>query len=171
MNVAGNEMPTIENVNMTMSTYTSGSAGGAEQSVTVGGDVFSGLQDKPFSWTFVESQDMNLDLRTAEDAVKNIINKGELMPNRRVVQVYVVDPDERVPVESAMLYEGEPKFTDATDQELFFELPIKDLLDEHNVTRQGLTDEKASLTTGRDITLKPIRIRDLKMTVVTLAAF
>jgi hypothetical protein len=156
---------------MTMSTYTSDQAGDADRSASEVSRFFIGPLDNPFSWTFVGSEDMNLDLRTAESVVTDFMDKGEQMPNRRVVQVYVVDPDERVPIEGALLYEGEAKFTDATDQELFFELPIKELLDEHNTVRQKLTDEKASMASGRDVTLKPIRIRDLKMTVVTLAAF
>lgn len=88
-------------------------------------------------------------------------------PCRRIVQVFIVDPDEEIPIEKALLYEGERKFTDATDQELFFEVPIKDILDKHNEFRK--TVERKNEKEIRY--LEPIKIRDLKMTVAEFARF
>jgi len=89
-------------------------------------------------------------------------------PTRRVVQVYIVDPNENVPVESCMLYKGDPILTDLTDQELFFEIDIKDVLAKHNAKRVTFPDKKVK---DRIEHLEPAKVRDLKMTVVTIAAF
>lgn len=91
--------------------------------------------------------------------------------NRRVVQVFIVDPDERVPLEQAMLHRGDPKLTDLTDQELFYEIEIKKLLDAHNDVRGRIPDKKPTATHGEYIFLEPIRIRDLVMTIVDVAKF
>jgi hypothetical protein len=52
-------------------------------------------------------------------------NMSENNSERRMVKVIVVDPDERVPLEKCVLYNGDEKVTDLTNQELFFELDIK----------------------------------------------
>ena len=90
---------------------------------------------------------------------------------RRIVQIFIADIDENVPMEKSLLYEGKPKFTDLTDQELYFELNIKHILDTHNEYRTTLLDKKASKTIGKDVYLEPIKIRDLKMVVVEIARF
>src|SRR5690349_21017651 len=38
---------------------------------------------------------------------------------RRIIQVFIADPDQNVPLDSALLYRGDQKLTDLTDQELF----------------------------------------------------
>jgi len=96
------------------------------------------------------------------------------MPNttpRRLVQVFIADTDSNVPLESALLYKGEPQFTDSTDQELYFEIPVSALLGAHNEKRKGWLDKEATRKAGKDIFLEPAKIRDLKMVVVTIAAF
>ena len=45
-------------------------------------------------------------------------------PSRRIVKVIIIDPDDRVPLEKCILFSGDEKLTDLTDQELFFEVPI-----------------------------------------------
>lgn len=89
----------------------------------------------------------------------------------RVIRVYVADTDENLEVEKRLLYTGDEKLTDATDQELFYDVPINDLLSKHNEFRKTITDKKQSEKFGRDVKLEPIRIRDLKMTIVTIASF
>lgn len=89
----------------------------------------------------------------------------------RLVQVFIADTDKRLPIEDRILFRGDQKVTDATDQDLFYEIPIKDLIDKHNDHRKSLLDEEASNKFGRDIFLKPIAIRELTMTVVTVASF
>jgi len=93
------------------------------------------------------------------------------MSTRRIVQVFIADPDINVPLESALLFKSEPKFTDATDQELYFEVPITDLLKAHNEKRKTWLDKDASRKAGKDIALEPAKIRDLKMVVVNIAQF
>lgn len=90
------------------------------------------------------------------------------MPTRRLVKVIIVDPNENVPLEDCVLYSGEEKMTDATDQELFFEIDIKNILDTHNAKRVKLIDKKVKERTEN---LEPAKIRDLKMVVVNVAAF
>lgn len=87
---------------------------------------------------------------------------------RRLVQVFVADPDENVPIDQCLLYTGEQKLTDLTDQELFFEIDIKTILDVHNAKRIKLVNKAVKERTEH---LEPARIRDLKMTVVTIASF
>lgn len=91
--------------------------------------------------------------------------------NRRVVQVFIVDPDERVPLDKSLLHHSEPKLTDLTDQELFYEIEIKKILDTHNEARIKILDKRASERAGKDINMEPIRIRDLVMTIVDVAKF
>lgn len=92
-------------------------------------------------------------------------------PKRRIVQVFIADPDPDVPLENALLYKGETKFTDATDQELYFELQIADILKKHNDQRVKWLDKDATKKTGKDMFLDPIKVRDLRMAVVTIAEF
>lgn len=87
---------------------------------------------------------------------------------RRIVQVFIVDPDEGVPLVDSVLYSGEQKLTDLTDQELFFEVDIKSLLDAHNTKRAALFKKDVK---DRKEPLDPARIRDLKMIVVNVATF
>ena len=94
--------------------------------------------------------------------------KGNAMPARRLVQVVIVDPNENVSLEDCLLFKGEEKLTDATDQELFFELDIKDILEKHNTKRTKIIDKKVK---DRTEYLEPAKIRDLKMVVVNVASF
>jgi len=87
---------------------------------------------------------------------------------RRLVQVFIADPNENVPLDIALLYSGEQKLTDATDQELFFEIDIKTILEAHNAKRVKIVDKKVKERTEY---LEPAKIRDLKMVVVNVASF
>ena len=90
---------------------------------------------------------------------------------RRLVQIFIIDPDENVPVEKALLHKDkEPRLTDATDQELYFELDLTSILTRHNQERIIFLDKQATREAGRDVHLEPARIRDLKMIVTTVAA-
>jgi hypothetical protein len=96
-----------------------------------------------------------------------------IMPQttRRIVQVFIADPNENVPLDQSLIFKGEQKLTDATDQELFFEINIAPLLDEYNKKRVTFTDKEASKRSGKDIFLEPVRIRDLRMVVTDIAKF
>lgn len=90
------------------------------------------------------------------------------MASRRLVKVVIVDPNENVPLDDCVLYSGEEKLTDATDQELFFEIDIKGILEAHNAKRVTVVDKKVKERTEY---LEPAKIRDLKMVVVNVATF
>lgn len=90
---------------------------------------------------------------------------------RRFVQVFIADPNINVPLDESVLFKGEQKLTDLTDTELFFEVPIAETLKAHNDKRIKWTDKEASKRAGKDVFLDPVRIRELKMVVVTIAQF
>lgn len=109
------------------------------------------------------------DLQIAFDKMnqhQEIVNMAN--QQRRLVKVIIIDPNENVPLEDCVLYSGDEKMTDATDQELFFEVDIKKILDEHNAKRVKLLDKKVKERTEH---LEPAKIRELKMVVVNIAAF
>lgn len=87
---------------------------------------------------------------------------------RRLVQVFIADPNENIPLDESVIYQGGQKLTDSTDQELFFEVDIRGILEKHNEKRVKLVDKKVK---ERVEHLEPARVRDLKMVVVTIAEF
>jgi hypothetical protein len=89
-------------------------------------------------------------------------------PKRRLVKVIIVDPDDKVPLDKCILYSGEEKLTDLTDQELFFEIEIKTILEKHNAERIKIIDKTVK---ERKEHLEPVKVRDLRMVVVTVASF
>jgi hypothetical protein len=86
----------------------------------------------------------------------------------RMVQVLIADDNDNLPIEQRLIYKGDPKLTDSTDQELFFEIDIKTLLDNHNAIRVKTVDKKVKERTEY---LEPVKIRELKMVVVNIAVF
>ncbi|MGZ3235772.1 MAG: hypothetical protein ACXU8A_00180 [Burkholderiaceae bacterium] len=103
--------------------------------------------------------------------LKQTDKKEITMATARIVKVFIADNNDNLPLEKRVMYSGEEKLTDLTDQELFFELPISDLLAKQNELRKTVVDKVQSEKFGRDIFLEPARIRDLKMVVVTVASF
>lgn len=97
--------------------------------------------------------------------------KEKQVPSARIVKIFIADPNENLPLDKRILYSGDEKLTDLTDQELFFEVPIKELLDAHNAVRAATRDRKQTEKFGREVFLEPVRIRDLKMVVTTVAEF
>jgi len=92
----------------------------------------------------------------------------EGMSGKRLVRVFVVDPDDRIDIEQSLLYDSKEILTDQDDQELFFEIEIKELITKHNAYRAEVVDKEVK---DRTEYLEPVRIRELKMMVVTLADF
>lgn len=92
-------------------------------------------------------------------------------PSRRIVQVFIADTNENVPLDKSVLYTGEQKLTDLNDQELFFELPIAERLNAHNEMRVKMVDKESTKRAGKDVFLDPAKIRDLRMIVCTIAQF
>jgi len=89
--------------------------------------------------------------------------------NTRLVKVFIVDPNANLPLANRLLYQGDEKLTDLTDQELFFEVDINGLLAKHNEVRTKTEDKKANK--DKPVYLEAARVRDLKMQVVVLAQF
>lgn len=89
----------------------------------------------------------------------------------RIVKVFIADTNENIPLEQQLVYRGDEKLTDLTDQELYFELNMNDLLAKHNEKRRKIVDKKVAEKSGRDVYLEPARIRDLNMVVVNIASF
>ena len=87
---------------------------------------------------------------------------------RRLIQVFIADPNENIPLDQCLIYSGTPQLTDLTDQELFFEIDVKTLLAKHNETRTKVVNKAVKERTEY---LEAAKVRDLKMTVVTIAQF
>ena len=101
---------------------------------------------------------------------RNVIERS--MDKTRIVRVFVADADSNIPVTQRVLYSGDEITTDLTDQELFYQLKIAELLDSHNKNvRTKTRDKDASNRAGKDIFLEPARISDLTMVVTVVAAF
>lgn len=105
---------------------------------------------------------------TQPQAQENFMAAAAAAPTRRIVQVFIADPDENVPLDKSLLYTGPQKLTDATDQELYFEIDIKAILEKHNAIRKELVNKKVK---ERVEYLEPARVRDLRMVVVNVASF
>lgn len=111
-------------------------------------------------------------IRAKSEAIQKRKKEGKLpMSTHRLVRVFIADIDENLPLDKALLHRGDEQLTDLTDQELFFEIDIKPLLATHNQYRTTVLDKKASIKMGKDIFLEPVKIRDLKMTIVNIAEF
>jgi hypothetical protein len=133
-----------------------------QTTVAKAGDAAGGLM---FKQAFSGTQDDPL-----YDGFKNKI-KLEKNNMRRIVQVFIADTDENLPLNKSVLYQGAQKLTDMNDQELYFEIPIVDLLAKHNESRVKTLDKSATRKHGKDIFLEEAKIRDLKMVVVNVATF
>jgi len=109
------------------------------------------------------------------EALRHLVPQAEKPKEKpmscRIVRVFIVDTDEALKVEDRVLYRGEEKLTDSTDQELFFEVDIKAALETHNAKRVSTADKKASIKMGKEIFLEPVRIKDLSMVVTEIAKF
>lgn len=170
MNYAANEMPTVTSAGHTHSVYQGANMGNLANyhvpstyttcgtSLTTGGSTTITLQGygADSGLNFLKQHEVNM---SAKNGAAKL----------RVVRVFLVDPDERVPVEKRVLHKTEEIITDATDQELFFDIPVSELLKQHNKFRETIAweDDKGEEKTG----LKEVRVRDLTMTVTTLAQF
>ncbi len=84
-----------------------------------------------------------------------LVGGGEDITQRRIVRLFVTDPGPDLPLENCVVYQGSETLTDETDGELFLALNLPKLLREHNDKR-------------RELELKEIKARDLRMVVATL---
>lgn len=177
------DLPTISNASYASSTIEGGGIGTgiALQSATAAvprdwaGDKIISADD--WCKTFINEDEMVNRNEFLRDAVKwgkarqvHLDNQESNMAQakRRLVQVIIVDPNENIPLDNCVVYQGGQKLTDLNDQELFFELDIKALLERHNAIRTKVRDKKVK---EREEFLEPAKIRDLKMVVVNIAEF
>ena len=169
------DMPQISNSGYASNTIILNATGGGEHwggSLSAGTAVEPAVASRrilrahahPEHIDFLQTQELDQDLNQE----RNLIMP---MNQRRIVQVFIVDPNENVPLEQSIIYKGEQKLTDSTDQELFYEINLSPLLTEFNEKRVKLTDKEASKRAGKDIFLEPARIRDLRMVVTDIAKF
>ena len=108
---------------------------------------------------FLPAEELNRRIGFHVDPVKE-----ETQVSLRIVEVYIADPNEYLPLENRILYEGVRHITDDDNQELFFKaFPDVDL-ESHNARRVEFEDDEGNK-------LKPARIRDLEMRVVVIAEF
>jgi hypothetical protein len=141
------------------------------------GDILSGVNNcivnTPASWKPANWPEPTVWDTTVLDSLNKQPNKikEKVVDMRRLVRVIIVDPNENVPVDKAILYMGGEEVTDLTDTELFYELEIKALLKQHNEYRVTVKDKKASKSKDKDEFLEEVRIKDLKMVVLTIATF
>lgn len=123
----------------------------------------------------IQAQTQNAGLQKLADVRPALgaqfLKEQPIVSTARIVKVFIADSNDNLPLEKRVLYEGEQKLTDLTDQELFFEVPIAEVLAKHNEVRKVTVDKKQAEKFGRDIFLEPARIRDLKMVVVNVAQF
>lgn len=90
--------------------------------------------------------------------------------SERVVQIYVADLDQNLPLDKRLIWQSEPIFTDLTDNDLWFDMAvvITEKLGEHNKYR--LTVRNKSIK-DREQMLEEIRPRDLSVNFTNLAQF
>lgn len=114
------------------------------------------------------SEARNRNQETINSPQETVVMSAGVKNDRRIVQVFIVDPNENVPLDKCLLYKGEEKLTDLNDQELFFEIDIKGLLEAWNAERVKIMDKRVK---DRQEFLEPAKVRDLKMIVTTIASF
>lgn len=164
-----NDLPTITDASHSHSVYGASNLGLALSSHTgtAAALPFFGADVAAFDEQLVNNA---MTRRMAPPAQLNQtpVKPKEQHMGRRLVQVFIADSNDNVPLDDAVLYSGYQKMTDLNDQELFFEIDIKSILAAHNVKRVTFVDKKVKERTEN---LEPAKIRDLKMVVVTVATF
>lgn len=153
---------------MTKTSYASSTAA---QGLIMGNAALStSMSDTDSGWMSMKPE-INRAFTAAQQQSSRRIQQPKEQSMNRIVKVFIADIDNNIPVNDRVIYRGDEKFTDLTDQELYFELPMAELLAQHNEYRSTLMDKKASEKFGRDVKLEPIKVRDLKMCVVDIASF
>lgn len=158
------ETPSISASAYTGSTYGLGDLTGSAQQVQgllVGNPFFLGAQNAAQADTFRTLKGAAAIQGAAAPQRKmkpqQLQQLQESPVTRRLIQVFIADPDEKVPLDKSLIYTGSQKLTDLNDQELFFEIEIKALLDQHNATRATIIDKEVK---DRTEYLEPVKIRE-----------
>lgn len=89
---------------------------------------------------------------------------------RRVVLVRIMDTDPALLVEHSHVFDSGAIVTESDDQttimQALTDYDINTEVARHNAIRATLTDETILRTTGQDVKLRPIKLKDLSITVV-----
>ena len=131
------------------------------------GDAGVKIQCQSTKDTILKFIDLLKERKPKRDTKGKFVSKKEIIDMKRLVRVIIVDPDKNVPAEKALLHSSDEIFTDKDDQELFFDLKINEILDDHNKVRTSLTRKVKDGTEP----LEKARIRDLVMHVLVIASF
>jgi len=89
---------------------------------------------------------------------------------KRLVRVFIVDPNQSVPIERSVLYDGKEFWTDLDDQDLILQIDLPNLLKTHNVYRTTLPDLYAQRTAGATCNLEAATVMDIKTGIMTLCS-
>lgn len=143
------DMPEITSSSYTVTTTAGEQWNDPVRLTGTGKDVFAGIEHK---------------LKQAVE--QDFTEENEL--SKRLVRVLIVDPDELVPVDQSLLHDSKEMLTELDDQELYFEIDIKGEMAAHNERRAKIRDPEVK---DREEFLEPVRVRDLRMMVVTIAEF
>lgn len=183
---AAGDMPTISSLNYTSNAYTSDTMNApwmtssnstplVMPSVTWASSTLAGFNqpddDQLKAFRAMVAQRKAIERNDAHADTLSVPTQNNTTMAKRIIRVYIADTDDNIPLEKSVLYSGSEKLTDLTDQELYFEIPIQELLQKHNTYRAGLVDKKATQRLGKEVYLEPVKIRDLKMVVTTIATF
>lgn len=111
---------------------------------------------------------ISFDHYTTEETTMSAIQAQVL--TRRAVRVRIIDNDPALLIEHSFVAESEVTMTEDNDaitiQQFLADFPINEAVAQHNETRATLTDEEILKRTGQDVKLRPIRLKDLTITVV-----
>lgn len=86
---------------------------------------------------------------------------------RRIVEIFITDPNQWVPLDHAVIYHAERFASDKPDSELFMAIPIVELTAEYNKKRVTFQDKSFRES---DVFLEEIKPRDLRFVVRTITA-
>jgi len=171
------ELPTIVNYAMTTSQALDHSSGDM-----LGQSTYVMGRRPQFQYPTVEpwpkvDLDLEAEYRHMPDRGEDYYEEEEMAKKStkrmlRIVKIYIADRHPDVPLEEAMLYKSPEEFvTDMDNQELFYTIPIMEVLEDHNAKRVTWLDKEATRMAGRDVMLEPIRTKDLDMVVTDHADF
>lgn len=89
---------------------------------------------------------------------------------RRLVIVRITDNDRSLLVEHSSVADLGPFMTEDSDQtaimQALTDYDVNGAIAKHNEIRAGLTDEAILKATGQDVKLRPIKLKDLTLTVI-----
>lgn len=89
---------------------------------------------------------------------------------RRVVLVRIMDNDPALLVEHAHVFDSGAIVTESDDMttimQALTDYDINSEVARHNAIRATLTDETILRTTGQDVKLRPVKLKDLQISVV-----